>query len=602
MSTVKTKNIVASNIVKKEQLREVQKQTLANLKDALIHSAGPYGSTTGIIRDGQFTEYTKDGHTILESIKYNRSIESSIQKELTELTRYIVVKVGDGTTSAVILSSLIFDELCALEVDKKMPPYKIIELFKDIVEVLKKNILTKRRNLTLDDVYDIAMICTNNNKEVSEILYRIYEKHGLDVFIDVGTSTNHQNIIKSYDGLTLEVGYSDPAYINTMAKTNNGSTVDAGSSIIRNASIYAFQDPIDTPEMTSFLQAIIYKNIFKPYNEYTNSGNSDFLKKVVPTVIMAPKISIDNSTFMTDIVQYMYSFGDNLDMKPPLLIITNIGEVNYEIYSDLWRLCGCKPIKKYIDPEIQKKDIEEGKAPTPETVCNFCGYADEVKSDAYKTTFINPKDMFVDGDPSKGHSQAYKAQLNFIEQQLKVAEEQDEDINEIYNLKRRLHSLKANMVDYLVGGVTVTDRDSTRALVEDAVKNIRSASQNGVGYGANYEGLRAVHNYLNKVTKSEEEILIAKVIYNAYKKISELLYGSAIADEEEVKKLVQKSLDEDCGPINLTNLEFDGKVLSTIDSDVTILDVLAKIITIMFTTNQMLVQTPNHNMYSIDEF
>jgi hypothetical protein len=223
--------------------------------------------------------------------------------------------------------------------------------------------------------------------------------------------------------------------------------------------------------MTNLFAKIVKENIMNYYTGEAKDG------KPIPTVIIAPKISIDNSTIMTDIVSFMYQFsGNNMQYKPPLLIITNVNAVDYEILSDIWRLCGCKPIKKYINPDIQKKDIEEGKAPTLDTVVNFYGFADEIKSDAFKTSFINPKDMFVEEDGTKTYSQIYESQLNFISQQLKLAQEQDETIDVIYNLKRRLHSLQANMIDYLVGGVTVTDRDSVRALVEDSVKNIRSAA------------------------------------------------------------------------------------------------------------------------------
>lgn len=592
---VKTTSPTFSNIVNKKQLRAVQQETLSRLKDSLMLSAGPYGSTTGIIRNGEFTEYTKDGHTILSGLKFNKSIESSIQQELTELTRYIVVKVGDGTTSAVILSSLIFDELCKIEESTKIPPYKIISEFKKVVAALKERILCKKRDLTVEDVYNIAMICTNSNEDISDVLLQIYKKHGLDVFIDVNVSLTHDNVVKSYDGVTLEAGYSDPAYINTSGK----ATGDAGTSIIRNASIYAFQDPIDTIEMVNFFVDIIKANIMTPLRTYSESGDEEYLSLVKPTVILAPKISIDNSSVITDLISYMYQYGpDNLDAKPPLLIITNINSIDYEIYSDIWRLCGCKPIKKYIDPEIQKRDIADGKAPTPETITSFCGHADEVKADAYKTTFINPQDMFVETDGERVHSAVYQSQLNFLEQELKRAEEENGEIDVIYSLKRRVHSLKANMVDYFIGGATVTDRDSVRALVEDAVKNIRSAAQNGVGFGANYEGLRASFKYAHGTVDSEAKARIAGAIYNAYKKLSIMLYETAMEHDEAIS-LVETSLDKDLGPINLItgpDYEFDG-VLSTIDSDITILDVISKIITVMFTSNQMLVQSPQHNMY-----
>ena len=49
--------------------------------------------------------------------------------------------------------------------------------------------------------------------------------------------------------------------------------------------------------------------------------------------------------------------------------------------------------------------------------------------------------------------------------------------------------------------------------------------------------------------------------------------------------------------MNFKTLQFDKSVLCTIEQDTTILDVLSKIITIIYTTNQCLVQAPAYNMY-----
>ena len=42
-------------------------------------------------------------------------IESSVQRDLVEITQSIVKNSGDGTTSAVILSSEIFNHMIKLE-------------------------------------------------------------------------------------------------------------------------------------------------------------------------------------------------------------------------------------------------------------------------------------------------------------------------------------------------------------------------------------------------------------------------------------------------------------------------------------------------------
>lgn len=619
---VKISNSTAfSNVVKKDRTREVQQWTLRALKNALLPSAGCFGSTTQILQGnpengaGLNTLYSKDGHTILSHIKFNRAIEDSIQKECTDMTRYIVKEVGDGTTSTVILSSLIFDELLKLNPDQ-YPPYYVIESFKKAVKLVQNKIKSNGRELTLDDIYNISMICTNNNEAVSKTISDIYKEHGLDVFIDVAASITDYDVIKSYDGLTIGVGYSDPAYINT--KATKATDEKAGYSIIRNAHVYAFKDPIDTIEMHNFFNKIIMENIMLPMRNFMQATDENKRKeawhKVIPTVIMAPKISIDMNASFTEIIEYMYKFNENMDVKPPLLVITNIGEVNADHYSDIWRLCGCKPIKKYIDPKIQEQEVKDGKAPTMDTVVSFYGLADEVKADAYKTTFINPDGMFVkddageyilDDEGNRVYSETYKGQINFLEQELKVAIDDNESIDVIGNLKRRIHSLKANMVDYFVGGINVTDRDSVRDLVEDAVKNIRSAASDGVGYGTNYEGLRASSYVLAEIKDSDEYDDLTKkmvnLIFKSYYQMSEILYNTVYYESIDnkktiVEKLINKSLIVQC-PMNFMNKEFDGKVLCTIKQDVAILDVIAKIITIMFTTNQSLTQTVAYNMY-----
>ena len=53
--------------------------------------------------------------------------------------------------------------------------------------------------------------------------------------------------------------------------------------------------------------------------------------------------------------------------------------------------------------------------------------------------------------------------------------------------------------------------------------------------------------------------------------------------------------------MNIATNEFDKKVLSSIKSDVIILETIEKILTLMYTCNQYLVQDPLHNSYIANE-
>lgn len=582
-----------TNIVPKDNLRKVQLNTLEILASVLSKTAGPRGSNTQLLHGQRHNEYTKDGHNVLSEIKFYRPLENAIQSEMKEITRYIVKTVGDGTTSAVLLSNEIFKAMC--EAETSMSAYNIMRIFKSIVNDMIKEIRANGRDCTLDDIYDICMIATNGNVEVSSSIRKIYKDFGMDVFIDVGISNTTDHLVKSYDGLTLDIGYPTPAYINT-----SGNEREAGKCTIRNPRIYAFEDPVDTPEMLAFLEAIVFENALKPIMEQTYD--------YIPTVIMAPSISRDGNKLLSELEKTLYGFNQSgmENSKPPILIITN-ANIHQEQYSDILTLCGVPTIRKFIDPEIQQKAIESGDAPTPETVCAWYGSADLVESDTVNTKFVNPRCMFdkdnfdltEDGSKIYTYSSIYQGLLNSIEKELEVAYKNNEDANVTGNLKRRLNSLKTNLVEYLIGGITVTDRDSVRDLVEDAVLNCRSAAKYGVGYGANFEAFKVIDNMLKNTEddcSGRVDIMaaIGKAYYNALLNLYKSVY-----DIDEAEDWVKESLEKGM-PLNLATLDFDGKVLCSIETDVAILEAISKVVMVMFTANQALIENPINNVYLED--
>lgn len=560
--------MIFSNVVKENELRKIQKDTLKEIADSLVNSFGPMGSNTEIYDPTKLNQYSKDGYTILKKIKFHNVIEQSVQADLVDITQHIVKNVGDGTTSAILLAESMFNSLYKLEREKNYPPYELIHKTKKAIDSIKEIIRDNVKEFNSDVAYDIAMISSNGNEEVANMIKKIYEDYGNDVFIDVGTSTGVDTMIKIFDGMTLDTGYSDTAYINNSAK---------GTCTLRNPRIYQFDDPIDTPEQMSFLSKIISHNISEPMATGTSP---------IPTVIMAPFISRDMGSFIGQIVNIMYSI-DVPENKPPLLIITNIH--NADQFHDICRMCGCKAIKKYLNATQQKADIDMGIAPTLENIHDFCGSTELIESDLTKTKFINPEKMFEEDKVTK--SVTYNTHLEFLEAELKKAYEENRDANTTGNLKRRLNSLKANMVELLIGGVSASDRDSLKDLVEDTVLNCRSAARYGVGYAANFEGLRAVY----KLSK-EEDNSIYKALFDAYFDLVKTLYFSVVRDEKEVEKIIYDSLDEG-KPMNLRTKELDSRVVCSIKTDEVILEALSNILSLMITCNQFITPNPVDNVY-----
>lgn len=585
------KTLCHDNVVSKDKLRDIQIDILNRLSDIVSATYGPMGSNTMIVTGDSsqtiLSNYSKDGLKVLKYIAFSQPLEMTIQSEMVDIAKFVEKEVGDGTTSSVILTSNIFSKLAKLEKESGIAPRKLIQIFKNVVDQLSQDILLNGRAVTLEDIYNICMISTNGNEVVSKQIEDLYTQFGMDVNIDVGISNDENTKIKIYDGLTVNEGYSDPAYINNPSK---------GIAEIHNPRIYAFADPIDTGEMVSYLEKIILTNIFDPAQEQ---------EEMIPTVIIAPHITRDASALMSKLIELMYQYtNQKLDsQKPPIVIVNNVSGTDEMISNDITMLCGCKPIRKYIDPEIQKKDQESGEAPTLDNIAEWYGTAELVISDADKTKFINPGNVPKDENPN------YKTILGFLHNELDKAIAENENSGIIGRLKKRIRCLEANMVEYLIGGITISDRDALKDLVEDAVKNCASAVESGVGRASNYEGFIASYKMLQSIdneAKGFEDIKnqIINIIFDSYCEAIYTLYRTILSPEDAIKSICNSI--ENNNPYNITDffladdidsIDVSDKVLTGIRTDVVILEAISRVVTNMVTANQCLLQSPSVNRY-----
>lgn len=600
MNTARIKAV--SNIVPKNVLREVQLETIERIANALANSYGPSGSTT-LIRKGDdvkgsgVTAYTKDGHSILGSIKFNKPIEMSILDDLKDITRNTVKTVGDGTTSAVILSYEIFRALNEIISDhsnftEKAVVAELQKVVKDITTIIENS----KQKPTIDKIYQIALTSTDGNEEVASSIREIYEQFGLGVYIDVGISNTTNHMVKTYEGLTIDGGYFNPCFINR-AK-------DAVSEL-QNPNIYIFEDPIDNNYTLNLCYKIVEQNLIAPltkYNTLVQQGNQAEADAVIAnelkaTAIITPTFGRDIRSQMDSIIDMMSS--SKIEQRAPLTIITGMTDVDR--LADLAAMTGAKTIKKYVDPEVQKSDVEKGIAPTLDNVATeFGGRAELLVADTKTTKVINPELMFdIDEEGKRVFSSEYNNLLASLEAQLAQLDTVKESATEVNVLRRRIQSLKCNMVDYLIGGVSYTDRDALKDAVEDAVLNCRSAAKEGIGYAANFEGLRAAHE-VAEVTSNLSPIreAVSNAVYKAYANTVARIYVDYMAVEDIEQDDLIKTLIERNKPIDVTGN--DREVLSSIKTDPTTLQAIVDIVGLMFKTNQFLCPIPDMNTYTAE--
>ena len=244
-------------------------------------------------------------------------------------------------------------------------------------------------------------------------------------------------------------------------------------------------------------------------------------------------------------------------------------------------------------------------APTIDNIIDFCGYCGEVESTAYVTKFVNPAQMYekddngnilYDENDHPINSSVYNNIITFLEAELKNARNTGKNAGTLGSLKRQLNAVKANMVEFFVGGISISDRDAVRDLVEDAVLNCRSAAANGVGFGSNIIGLLLLDKMIHDTDDSSLRATIYRILYNAYRKTIVSLYKTKY-EEYEAEEIVDSILNDYNKPVDIITGDPSDIILTSIESEPMILNTISKIITIMFTSNQALLQAPNLTTY-----
>jgi hypothetical protein len=590
VASTSIKEMCMTNVVSDETLKKVQQETLRKLKNFLSKTYGPMDSYTKIIsgtnKDTIAADYSKDGLKVLKNILFDQPIEMTIQSELREVCGYVDHKVGDGTTSAVILSSLIYDQLLNIMEKRHTLPRLVVRAFDNVLAKMKDVIESKANPLTTDDIYDICMVSTNGNEEVSTQISNLYKEFGMDLDIELDISNDQYTKVTDYHGLVINEGYSSPAAVNNKEK---------GIVEVHDAHVYYFKDPIDTPELLSYLARIIEDNILIPHEEGDDT---------VPTVIIAPMIGRDSTGILTKLDQMLYRYNSANDFmhKPQILICTNLAGTDEVIANDIQQICKCKAIGKFITFEAQDDARKRGEAvyidkETGETnIHEFCGRAELVSADPEKTIFVNPAGMM------NGESINLDI-ISYLEAEIKKLEAINDEKVKIRMKKNELRALRGNMITYYVGGISVADRNALKDLVEDAVKNCRSASINGWGRAANFEGFEASYELMvnNEYAEGSLESDVLEGIFQSYLNATKILYSTILLEDDAMKAVID-SINIEHAPYNVASL-YNGewvttpRVITSICTDIEILNAISKIVTPMVTSNQCLLQATALNKY-----
>ena len=181
--------------------------------DAVKSTYGPNGRNVIIDVDNDNPHITKDGVTVANSIQLEDSFESIGAKLIQGVATKTLKDVGDGTSTATILTQAIINEGIK-EIQFGNNPFKI----KQGIDIAVKEITNRLKEVSTIlpqdaiEVKDVANISANGDVEISNLLYDIFSQIGKEGIVNVNDSTSLDTYFEIIEGIKLSSGYDNPLF------------------------------------------------------------------------------------------------------------------------------------------------------------------------------------------------------------------------------------------------------------------------------------------------------------------------------------------------------------------------------------------------------
>lgn len=205
------------------------KEGVNTLAEAVKVTLGPSGRTVLLYRGLGSHHVTKDGVTVAKDVELEDSVENMASSLVKQVASETADEAGDGTTTSITLIQAMFNHAFKFLVIKKRLWGLIPQRFSRVnpmdlkkgMEIAVKNIIACLKTISITvtsnhELKNIAMISSNGDESMGNILFDIYNKLGTDVRIsrDADPSTtgkDHHNITEGY---TIDRGYLSPSFTN----------------------------------------------------------------------------------------------------------------------------------------------------------------------------------------------------------------------------------------------------------------------------------------------------------------------------------------------------------------------------------------------------
>lgn len=208
----KTKNLTFSS-----EAREKVRNGVNKLASAVQATLGPCGRNVLIEKENSNPVITKDGVSVAKEIFLKDPIENAGAQAIKEVSMKAAKLAGDGTTTATVLASFIYNEGLKA-INSGVNPVELKRGMDKATSAIIENLRNVSRDVkTNEEIKQVATISANNDTAVGAIIAEAMESVGKNGVIQVDESKTSETTLEIVEGMQIDRGFLSPYFATNQA-------------------------------------------------------------------------------------------------------------------------------------------------------------------------------------------------------------------------------------------------------------------------------------------------------------------------------------------------------------------------------------------------
>jgi len=454
---------MAKQIMFDDDARAKTREGIAKLAKTVRVTLGPGGRNVILQKSFGSPSITKDGVSVAKEIDLQDPFENMGAKLVLEVAKKTNDVAGDGTTTATVLASEIFEQGLKYLATGVNPVLLRNGIEKAVAAAVEHIAGQARKVKTRQEKADVAAISANNDKEVGDLLADAFEKVGDEGSVTVEEGSGRETELEVVEGMEFDKGYLSPYFATNAAKLV--AELEDAHILIHEKKISNARDLIPILEQTA------------------QTGK--------PLLIIAE--DIEGEALATLVINKLRGILNVCAVKAP-----GFGERRKAYLGDIATLTGGTTISEELGLTLDKVTLSQ------------LGSAKRLVIGKDSTTVIS----------GAGAKKAVDERVKQIRAQIeRTSSDYDRE-----KLEERLAKLTGGVAVIKVGGDTEAVMKAKKDLVEDAFNATRAAIEEGIVPGGGVALLRAVEAVKEAKVKGDERFgraIIEKALEAPLRQIAE---------------------------------------------------------------------------------